>query len=81
VKLVVGEAEVSRTLCGTPEVIWEMTAEFSGISKTLFEEYYGNTDTAVAFELKNIVRYGKGRDLSEYGIKSPPQSFAYVPDD
>lgn len=81
VKLIVGEAEVSRVLCGSPKLIWKMTAEASGISEEFFDSYYEGEDTAVAFELENVVRYGKGRDLSEYGIKSPPQSFAYVPDD
>lgn len=76
---IVGEADVSRTLCGSPEIIWEMTAEESGISQEFFDSYYEGEDTAVAFELNNVVRYGREKDLSELGMARAPQSFAYVP--
>jgi predicted transcriptional regulator len=77
---IIGEADVSRTLCGSPEIIWEMTAEESGISQEFFDSYYEGEDTAVAFELNNVVRYGREKDLSKLGMTRAPQSFAYVPD-
>ena len=78
---VVGEADVSRILCGSPRLIWRMTSEAAGISEDFYDAYYRGENTAVAFGLENVVRYDRWRDLSEYGISQAPQSFAYVADD
>ena len=57
-----------------------MTSEAAGISEDFYDAYYREENTAVAFGLENVVRYDRWRDLSEYGIKQAPQSFAYVKD-
>lgn len=77
---VVGEADVSRTLCGSPGLIWQMTSEAAGISEEFYDSYYEGEDTAVAFRLENVVKYDEEKELSEYGMSRAPQSFAYVPD-
>lgn len=75
---VVGEAEVEDVLIDNPEKIWKKTKEKSGIDKNFFDKYYENREQAVAYKLKNIIKYEKPRDLKEYGIVSAPQSYQYL---
>ena len=75
---VVGEAEVEDVLVDDPETIWKRTEKKSGIDKIFFDEYYQNRNQAVAYKLKNVIKYGKPRELKDYGINSAPQSFKYI---
>lgn len=75
---VVGEAEVEDVLVDNPEVIWKKTKTKSGIDKKFFDQYYKNRNQAVAYKLKNVIKYGKPKELKDYGVKSAPQSFQYV---
>lgn len=76
--MVIGEVEVVEVMEGTPEKIWEMTEEFSGIKKNLFESYYENQDNAVAFHLGTVKKYRKPKSIEEFGVKVAPQSYVYV---
>ena len=76
---IVGEAEVEKVLVDTPEVIWEKTKEYSGISKEFYFQYYRRRYAAVAYQLKNIIKYDIPKELSHFGIKRAPQSFCYLP--
>ncbi|MGD6731091.1 MAG: hypothetical protein ACPKMZ_08465 [Pleomorphochaeta sp.] len=78
IKKVVGEANVRNILIDTPEKIWELTSEFSGISKYFFEEYYKNKKNAVAFQIDHVLKYQKPKTLEELGIYRAPQSFQYL---
>lgn len=75
---VVGEAEVEDVLIDNPEMIWKKTEEKSGIDKTFFDQYYEDRDQAVAYKLKNVIKYSEPKELKEYGISSAPQSFQYI---
>ncbi len=75
---VVGEAEVEDVLIDNPEVIWKKTEKKSGIDKIFFDRYYENREQAVAYKLKNVVKYSEPKELKEYGISSAPQSFQYI---
>lgn len=78
---VVGEAEVEDALIDNPEIVWKKTEKKSGIDKTFFDRYYKNQSQAVAYKLRNVIRYKKPKEpkeLKEYGILSAPQSFQYV---
>lgn len=76
---IVGEAEVEKVLVDTPEVIWEKTKEYSGISKEFYFQYYRGRYAAVAYQLKNVIKYDIPKELSDFGIKRAPQSFCYLP--
>ena len=78
VQKVVAEAEVEDTLIEEPESLWKKTGDKSGITKNFFDEYYKNKKLAVAYKLKNVEKYSKPRELADYGVSSPPQSFVYV---
>lgn len=75
---VVGEADVADILIDEPQAIWKITGKKSGIDKAFFDMYYAGKNQAVAYKLKHIVQYDVPKKLSEYGIKTAPQSFCYV---
>jgi predicted transcriptional regulator len=75
---VVGEADVADVLVDEPQTIWKITEKKSGIDKHFFDKYYSGKEQAVAYKLKHIIQYDVPRKLSEYGIKTAPQSFCYV---
>lgn len=75
---VVGEAEIEDILIGAPEMIWELTSKKSGIDKCFFEQYYKNKTKAVAYKLKNVVKYSSPKTLNDFGIHNAPQSYQYI---
>jgi predicted transcriptional regulator len=75
---VVGEADVEDIIVDEPESVWNITSEYSGITKIFFDKYYKNKDKAVAYKLSNVIKYEQPKSLSNYGIKCAPQSFVYI---
>ncbi|MDE6844961.1 MAG: hypothetical protein K2J99_04240 [Lachnospiraceae bacterium] len=75
---VVGEAEIEEILIDNPEMIWKKTKKRSGIDKIFFDQYYADRDQAVAYKLKNVIKYGEPKELKDYGISNAPQSFQYI---
>lgn len=78
VKKVVGEVVVKNILVDTPLNIWLKTKEKSGTSKEFFDIYFKNSEYAIAYELGKVIIYDNQKELSEFGIKSAPQSFMYL---
>lgn len=77
---VVGEAMIEEIIEGTPEKVWDITKNASGVGKEFFDKYYLNKNTAIAYKLKNVVKYNIPKELSDYGIKTAPQSYVYLED-
>jgi len=75
---IVGEAEVHEVIEGPPDELWNKTSTGAGISKSFFDKYYYGRSKGVAFGLKNIVEFEEQKDLSDYDVSAPPQSFAYL---
>ena len=75
---VIGEAEVEDIIIDNPEKVWKETKKFSGVEKEFYLEYFDNRDLAVAYKLKNVIKYISPIDLKDFGIKVAPQSFVYV---
>lgn len=78
IKKVVAEAEIVEILALEPNVLWEETKEFSGITKTFFDEYFKGRKVAYAYKLGRIKVYEEPKNLNEFGLKVAPQSFAYA---
>ena len=78
IKKVVAEAEILNILADVPDLIWEHTKEYSGISKSLYDKYYENSDIAIAYQLGKIKKYDQPENLSELGVLHSPQSFIYI---
>ena len=77
-KMVVAEAEIEETIEGAILNVWEQTKDFAGISYDFFRSYYEGRKTAVAYRLRNVEVYEQPKNLSEYGVTHPPQSFIYL---
>ena len=84
IKKVVGEAEVEDVLIDNPQIIWNITHEYSGINKTFFDRYYNNSEQAAdgrgqfADGEFPSGKYQEPKDLKSYGINNAPQSFQYI---
>ena len=75
---VVGKAKVSEVITCPPDELWDKTSAGAGISKGFFDEYYRGRESGTAFGLSDVVKFERERELSEYNISAPPQSFAYL---
>ncbi|MCI5552407.1 MAG: ASCH domain-containing protein [Tenericutes bacterium] len=75
---VVAEVEIKGILQENPEQLWELTKNYSGVTKEFYNQYYKNKNIAIAYELGKIVKYEKPKDLIDIGINYIPQSFVYM---
>jgi predicted transcriptional regulator len=75
---IVGEVEVKEIIEDSPQKVWKRTASAAGIDKAFFDEYYSGKKNAIAYALGKVIQYSKPQLLSDYGIKSAPQSFMYI---
>lgn len=75
---VVGEVTVEDVIEGSPDAIWSLTSQRSGISKHFYDQYYKGHDKAIAYKLGGIEKFQTPKALSDYGIHSAPQSFLYI---
>ncbi len=75
---VIGEFEIDHVLSMEVEALWNKTMEHSGIDKEFYDTYFDGKDIGHAIKVKHAQRYPVCRELHEYDIKYPPQSFAYL---
>ena len=78
IKKIVGEAEIVEVLSLDPNILWEQTKDYSGISKEFFDEYFKNRSVAHAYKLGKVKVYDEPKSLIEFGLRTAPQSFAYA---
>ena len=75
---VLGEVEVQEVIEDSPQTVWNKTKTAAGIDESFFNRYFEGRKTAVAYELGDITLFAKPKNLSDYGLKVAPQSYAYV---
>ena len=75
---VVGEAEVVKTISSSPTALWEYTKKFAGISRDKYRKYFKGCKVAYAYQLGKVIQYDSPKELSEFNIDLPPQSFIYL---
>lgn len=75
---VVGEVQVVETTSASPTTLWECTKRFAGISREKYRKYFKGCKVAYAYQLGQIIQYNPPKDLSEFNVKVPPQSFIYL---
>lgn len=78
IKKIVGEFKIVEILHETPERIWEITKDKSGIEKEKFFKYFNNLEKGYAIKIKEIKKYKDPLELVEFNIKAAPQSFVYL---
>jgi len=77
-KQIVGEVQIMEILVATPTALWEQTKNHAGITRKKYREYFKDCKTAYAYKLGVVTRYDPPKELSEFSIVQPPQSFLYI---
>ena len=75
---VVGEVQIVETISASPTALWECTKKFAGISRDKYRKYFKGCKVAYAYRLGQVIRYDPPKELSEFNISFPPQSFIYL---
>lgn len=75
---VVGEVEVVKTISSSPSALWEYTKKFAGISRDKFRKYFKGCKVAYAYELGRVIQYSPPKELNDFNVNLPPQSFIYL---
>lgn len=75
---VVGEAQVIETISASPTALWECTKKFAGISREKYRKYFKGCKVAYAYRLGQVIQYDPPKELGEFNINLPPQSFIYL---
>ena len=78
---IVGEFEVANIIDGNLLDVWNQTKDFAGISFEFYCSYYANATKAVAYKIRNPIRYSKLISLKDFGLTRAPQSFFYINDE
>ena len=75
---VIGEFTIDDILNDTPSNLWLQTRDYSGITQAFYEEYFRGRKNAYAIKVASTKLYEQKKNLSDFDIIYPPQSFAYV---
>ncbi len=75
---VVAEIKIEEKISAAPEELWKLTKKQAGISKKRYQEYFQGCKVANAYKLGDINQYTIPKNLTDFGIKKPPQSFIYI---
>lgn len=77
VQKVIGEFQIEKIIKHDLETLWELTKEFSGITKEYFYQYFANKQHGFAIKIKTKTKYQIPKCLKNDYNLTPPQSFAY----
>jgi predicted transcriptional regulator len=79
VRRVVAEAVVEDVIEGDVLEVWRLAEEYAGVSKESYLQYYEGQKKAIAYKLSEIIKYPEPKQLGDFGVTRPPQSFRYLP--
>ena len=75
---VVGEFDIECIITLSLDALWEDTKCHSGIDKEFYDSYFRGKKVGHAIKVKRTRRYLQHKNLSDYNINHPPQSFVYI---
>jgi predicted transcriptional regulator len=78
VRKIIGEFTRGKIIHKNLELLWADTCGFSGVTKTIFLEYFKGQNMGYAIEVREPRTYINSLSLIELGIQYPPQSFIYL---
>lgn len=79
---IIGEFRIEEIINDTPDNIWSLTNQHSGISENFFMEYFDNCKQGFALKIKDIELYSTPIDPKKRKKRfTPPQSFMYIDND
>lgn len=76
--MVVGEFHIKDRLCYKPDVLWDLTKEYAGISEEDFFDYFKGCDKACAYVIGDISIFLKPKKLEAYNVFKAPQNYVYL---
>jgi predicted transcriptional regulator len=76
---IVGEFDISEVIYDEPNLLWNRTQEFAGITKEFFEAYFRGRERGFALAIGDVRKYDEPISPDNI-IKNftPPQSFIYL---
>lgn len=77
VQKVIGEFQIGEIIKHDLETLWDLTKDYSGISKEYFYEYFADREHGFAIQIKKKRKFKVPKCLREDYNLTPPQSFAY----
>ncbi len=78
-KRIVGEIEIEKILCNTPQMLWLDTYRDSGLTIEEFTKYFKGKNKAYAIKIKAFHLFPKPLTLEEFCPNiHAPQSFIYI---
>ena len=82
VQRVIGEFDLSEIITMELSALWRRTSEFSGITRTYFDDYFLGLEHGHALKVGRCRLYARPLELQRhFGILHAPQSFRYVHSD
>ena len=79
IKKVVAIIEVDMVMKDTPQNIWDLTQNESGVSYEFFMNYFNEVSTSYAIKFRNIHKLPIPIDITIIdGVKCAPQAYVYV---
>ena len=76
---IVGYFTIAAMIDDSPNVMWQMTHEGSGITKEYFDAYFKNCDMAHAIAIGEVVKFDTPIDPKKVIMNfTAPQNFMYV---
>ena len=75
---VVGSVKVHSVIKGTPIELWKKTEKYAGICREKFFSYFAGKTMAFAYKLGDVQPFNPPKNLTDYNIKTAPQSFVYL---
>jgi predicted transcriptional regulator len=77
-KAVIGEFIIDDIINYELDMLWKLTNKEAGISKYFFYEYFKNMEKGYAIKIREFIKYNEPRDIKDYGLRYPPQSYVYL---
>lgn len=78
VQQVIGEFEIETILNHNLQELWNLTKDYSGITKNFFFDYFVNKEKGYAIKIKEAKLYDKALSIKDDFNATPPQSFMYL---
>lgn len=78
IKRIVAFIEIDTIIKDTPEIVWEKTKEYAGISKDFFYHYFAGKQDSFAIKVKRISKLETPKPLTCINYNYVPQSYVYI---
>lgn len=77
--LIVGELFIEKIINDSPDLIWNTTKKYAGITHDYFQEYFGDRKEGYAIKISKAIQYAEPYDPVQLDKSfKAPQSFCYV---